>query len=101
MAIPSTKKSKLPPTFPDHSTAYTYFYRYSGFVLFAKEVDRESFSELQQLYLLPAGKSYREDLRDYFAQWKVAGRRATSEDLELIFSTMKEPQGAVSAVRSA
>jgi exocyst complex component 1 len=101
MAIPSSKKSKSKPVFPDHSTSYSYFYRYTGFILFAKEVDPENYLDIQQLYLSPASKSYKEDFRTFVAQWKSSGRKTTSDDLELVFSTVKEPQGAVSAVRSA
>jgi exocyst complex component 1 len=101
MAIPSTKKSKSKPIFPDHSTSYSYFYRYAGFILFAKEVDPENYLDIQQLYLSPASKSYKDDFRSFVAQWKSSGRKATSDDLEFVFSNVKEPQGAVSAVRSA
>jgi hypothetical protein len=101
MAIPSSRKSKTKPTFPDHTTAYSYFYRYASFILFAKEVDLDNYLDIQQLYLSPAGKSYREDFRTFVSQWKTSGRKATSDDLELMFSLVKEPQGAVSAVRSA
>lgn len=100
MSIPSSK-SKTVPVFPDHSTSYSYFYRYAGFILFAKEVDRDSYADIKQLYLSPAGRSYREDFRGFVNQWKASGRRAISDDLELIFSTAKEPQGGLSAVRSA
>ena len=34
-------------------------------------------------------------------QWKASGRKATSEELELIFSMAKESQGASSSVRSS
>lgn len=101
MAIPSTKKSKSKAIFPDHSTSYSYFYRYAGFILFAKEVDPENYLDIQQLYLSPASKSYKDDFRSFVAQWKSSGRKATSDDLEFVFSNVKEPQGAVSAVRSA
>jgi exocyst complex component 1 len=101
MALPSSKKSKSKPVFPDHTASYSYFYRYASLVLFAKEVSGESYFDIQQLYLSPASKSYKEDFRIFVAQWKTLGRRATSEDLEFIFSLVKEPQGAVSAVRSA
>ena len=101
MAIPSGRKSKSRPVFPDHTTAYSYFYRYAGFILFAKEVDLDNYLDLQQLYLSPANKSYKDDFRTFVAQWKASGRKATSDDLEVIFSFVKEPQGAVSTVRSA
>jgi hypothetical protein len=101
MAIPSSKKSKSKPIFPDHSTSYSYFYRYAGFILFAKEVDPENYLDIQQLYLSPASKSYKDDFRSFVAHWKLSGRKATSDDLEFVFSNVKEPQGAVSAVRSA
>jgi exocyst complex component 1 len=100
MSIPSSK-SKSTPVFPDHSTSYSYFYRYAGFVLFAKEVDTASYTDIQQLYLGPAGKSYKEDFRAFITQWKLSGRKATSDELELIFSMVKEPQSTVSAIRSA
>jgi exocyst complex component 1 len=101
MAIPSAKKSKSKPIFPDHTTSYSYFYRYAGFILFAKEVDRTSYQEIRQLYLTPAGKSYKDDFRIFVSQLKSFGRKATSDDLELIFSMVKETQSTVSAVRSA
>jgi hypothetical protein len=100
MSIPSSN-SNSNALFPDHSTAYSYFYRYASFVLFAKEVDRESYSNIQQLYLSPAGKSYKEDFRAFVTQWKSSGRKAITDDLELVFSMVKEPQSTVSAVRSA
>lgn len=100
MSIPSSK-SKSTPVFPDHSTSYSYFYRYTGFILFAKEVDTASYTDIQQLYLGPASKSYKEDFRAFVTQWKSSGRKATSDDLELIFSIVKEPQSTVSAIRSA
>ena len=101
MDIPSARKTKGKPVFPDHTTSYSYFYRYAAFILFAKEVDHESYLDIRQLYCAPAAKSYREDFRSFVAQWKALGRKATSEDLDFIFSLVKEPQGAVSAVRSA
>ena len=104
MSIPSSKsksKSKSKAIFPDHSTAYSYFYRYAGFILFAKEVDLESYTDIQQLYLSPASRSYKEDFRTFVSQWKSSARKAISDDLELIFSNVKEPQSTVSAVRSA
>src|SRR5271156_1681878 len=100
MTIPSSK-SKSRPTLPDHSTSYSYFYRYSGFILFAKEVDKDIYTEIRQLYIAPAGRSYKEDFRTFVSQWKTLGRKAIAEDLELIFSLAKEPQGPVSAVRTA
>jgi len=100
MSIPSSK-SKTAPVFPDHSTSYSYFYRYAGFILFAKEVDQDSYADIKQLYLSPAGRSYKEDFRGFVNQWKPSGRKATSDDLELIFSMAKESHGALSAVRSA
>jgi len=101
MAIPSAKKTKAKPVFPDHTTSYSYFYRYAALVLFAKEVNQDSYLDIRQLYLSPASKSYKEDFRIFVAQWKTIGRKATSEDHEFIFSLVKEHQGAVSAVRSA
>jgi exocyst complex component 1 len=102
MSIPSSKsKSKSKAIFPDHSTAYSYFYRYAGFILFAKEVDLESYTDIRQLYLSPASRSYKEDFRTFVSQWKSSARKAISDDLELIFSNVKEPQSTVSAVRSA
>src|SRR5579871_571460 len=101
MAIPTGKKTKQKPVFPDHTTSYNYFYRYAALVLFAKEVDHDSYLDIRQLYCSPESKSYKEDFRTFVAQWKTLGRKATSEDLEFIFSLVKEPQGAVSAVRSA
>lgn len=100
MSIPSSK-SKSKALLPDHSTAYSYFYRYASFILFAKEVDRESYMDIRQLYLSPANKSYKEDFRAFVTQWKSLGRKATSDDLELIFSTVKDTQSTVSTVRSA
>ena len=97
MTIPSAKSKR--PSLPDHSTSYAYFYRYSGFTLFAKEVDKDIYNEIRQLYIAPAGRSYKEDFRTFVSQWKTLGRKA--EDLELIFSMAKEPQGPVAAVRSA
>src|SRR6266496_53465 len=96
-----SSKSKSKAIFPDHSTAYSYFYRYAGFILFAKEVDLESYTDIRQLYLSPANRSYKEDFRAFVSQCKSSGRKATSDDLELIFSNVKEPQSTVSAVRSA
>src|SRR5271155_2989183 len=100
MSIPSSK-SKSKAVFPDHSTSYSYFYRYAGFVLFAKEVDDDSYTDIRQLYLTPAGRSYKEDFRNFVSQWKTSGRRATSDELELIFSMVKDSQSTASAVRSA
>ncbi|HMD14176.1 MAG TPA: hypothetical protein VKI62_06090, partial [Bacteroidota bacterium] len=100
MSIPSSK-SKSKALLPDHSTAYSYFYRYASFILFAKEVDRESYMDIRQLYLSPANKSYKEDFRAFVTQWKSLGRKATSDDLELIFSMVKDTQSTVSTVRSA
>lgn len=101
MAIPSAKKSKSKPSFPDHTTSYSYFYRYAGFILFAKEVNHEMYKDIQELYLSPASRSYKEDFQSYVSQWKSLGRKATADDLEFIFSMVKEPQSTVSAVRSA
>lgn len=101
MAIPSAKKSKSKPSFPDHTTSYSYFYRYASFVLFAKEVNQEMYKDIQELYLSPASRSYKEDFQSYVSQWKSHGRKATADDLEFIFSMVKEPQSTVSAVRSA
>src|SRR5579859_5162512 len=101
MAIPSAKKSKSKPSFPDHTTSYSYFYRYAGFILFAKEVNQELYKDIQELYLSPASKSYKEDFQSYVSQCKSFGRKATADDLEFIFSMVKEPQSTVSAVRSA
>lgn len=100
MSIPSSK-SKSNPSFPDHSTAYSYFYRYAGFILFAKEVDLQSYTDIQQLYLSPANRSYKEDFRAFVSQWKPSARKAISDDLELIFSNVKESQSSASTVRSA
>jgi hypothetical protein len=57
--------------------------------------------DIQQLYLAPAGRSYREDFRSFVTQWKLFGRKATSDDLELIFSMIKDAQGSISAGRSS
>jgi exocyst complex component 1 len=100
MSIPSAK-SKSKAAFPDHSSSYSYFYRYAGFILFAKEVDPGSYADIQELYLSPAGRSYKDDLRVFVNKWKSVGRKATSDELELIFSLVKENQNTVSAVRSA
>jgi hypothetical protein len=100
MSIP-TAKSKSKAVFPDHSSSYSYFYRYAGFILFAKEVDPESYSDIQKLYLSPAGRSYKDEFRAFVTQWKPVGRKTTSDELELIFSLARENQSTVSAVRSA
>jgi exocyst complex component 1 len=103
MAIPSPKSTKSNPTLPDHSLSYSLFYRYAAFILFAKEVDTPSYDEIQELYLTPAGKSYKDEFRTFANHWKSSCRKATSEDLEFIFSSIKEqqPQSTVAAVRSA
>jgi len=59
------------------------------------------YKDIQELYLSPASKSYKEDFQSYVSQWKSLGRKATADDLEFIFSMVKEPQSTVSAVRSA
>ena len=100
MAIPSTK-STTQPAFRDHSSSYSYFYRYAAFTLFAKEVDVESYADIQRLYLSPASRTYKEDFQAFVTHLKQSGRKAISEDLEFIFSLIKEPQSTVSAVRSA
>src|SRR5947207_1317204 len=101
MSIASTKKSKSKPVFPDHSTSYSYFYRYSSFILFAKQFNHDLYLDIRELYCSPASKSLKEAFTTFVAQFKSIGRKNSSEDLEFIFSLVKEPSGTVSAVRSA
>jgi hypothetical protein len=57
--------------------------------------------DIQQLYLGPVGRSYREDFRTFVNQWKSGGRKATSEDLDFLFSYAKDSQTSLSSSRAS
>ena len=51
-------------------------------MLFAKELDREEFTELQKLYERPTKAIYQEEFSDHIFAWKRISRKV-SEEAEL------------------
>jgi len=71
------------PQLLGHDEVYKNLYKFAGLILFAKEVDKEEFTELQKLYERPTRALFQEEIRDYIFAWKRISRKITSDEAEL------------------
>ncbi|KAF8473326.1 exocyst complex component Sec3-domain-containing protein [Kalaharituber pfeilii] len=89
------------PRLVGHDELYKNLYKFAGLILFAKEVDKEEFTELQKLYERPTRALYQEELRDHIFAWKRITRKVTAEESELVFTTQeKESERLTTTVRT-
>ena len=72
--VPITK-----PRLLGHDELYKNLYKFAGMILFAKEVDKEEFTELQKLYERPTKAIYQEELSHYIFAWKRISRKSLEE----------------------
>lgn len=89
------------PHLPGHETAYHSFWRFSGIVAFAKDIDGDQYYEVQKLYERPAKHLFVEEFRDHILAWKKITRQPTQEEIDLVFTTPEKEyeHSAVSAAR--
>lgn len=74
------------PRLPGHDNAYYRLHKFSGFILFARDIDRAEYLEIQKLYQRPVQQLYQEQFRDNIFAWKRLARRPIQDDVELIFT---------------
>lgn len=75
-------KSGVPikkPRLFGHDEVYKNLYKFAGMILFAKEVDKEEFTELQKLYERPTKTIYQEEFSDHIFAWKRISRKSPEE----------------------
>ncbi|KAI5809017.1 exocyst complex component Sec3-domain-containing protein [Peziza echinospora] len=78
------------PRLVSHDEAFRSLYKFAGLVLFAKEIDKEEYAELQRMYERPTKQLYQEELRDHIFAWKRITRKTTPEEAELVFTTQEK-----------
>lgn len=89
------------PRLLSHDEVYKNLYKFAGLILFAKEVDKEEFTELQKLYERPTRGLFQEEIRDHIFAWKRISRKITSDEAELVFTAQeKESERITTTVRT-
>src|SRR5690606_20012967 len=90
------------PRIPGHDQAYYRLHKFSGFILFAKDIDRAEYIEIGKLYQRPTRELFQEQFRDHIFAWKRITRKPTADDTDLIFTVPEKESESVktTAVRS-
>lgn len=83
-----------------HDAARNVLWQYSPLMLFAKDVDLNTWEEIIRIYRTRIRSTYQEELRTNVAEWKKTGRKATNDELSALFNTLeKENESSSGSVR--
>lgn len=80
--------TKLDPA--THDFARNALWQYSPLLLFAKEIDLQTWDNLLKLYQARARPVYQEEFRDNVGAWKKMARRPTGEEQDLLFTSQEK-----------
>jgi hypothetical protein len=94
-AMPSTKANV-----EAHDAGRKMLWMLSPLILFAKEIDQQSWTALIQMYQSQAGTIYQDEIRDNISSWKRFARKPTGDEQDLLFTAQeKEPESMAGAAR--
>lgn len=80
--------TKLDPA--THDFARNILWQYSPLLLFAKEIDWQTWENLLKMYQSRARPVYQEEFRDNVTNWKKMARRPTGEEQDLLFTSQEK-----------
>ncbi|GME37804.1 Exocyst complex component [Neofusicoccum parvum] len=80
--------TKLDPA--THDFARNALWQYSPLLLFAKEIDLQTWDNLLKMYQARARPVYQEEFRDNATAWKKMARRPTGEEQDLLFTSQEK-----------
>ncbi|KAF3939974.1 hypothetical protein ABW19_dt0210613 [Dactylella cylindrospora] len=93
---PKSPTTIVRPKPQSHNAVYISLYKFSGLVLFTKDVDIASYFNLVKDYTAAVKDQFTEEIRGNVWGWKKIMRKPTSEDQEILFThTEKESEGGV------
>ncbi|KAH3985315.1 hypothetical protein HBH70_046860 [Parastagonospora nodorum] len=84
-SMPSLKKNV-----EAHDAGRNELWMLSPIMLFAKEIDRNSWDTLLRMYQTQAAKLYQEEVRDNILTWRKFARRPTGEEQDLLFTAQEK-----------
>ncbi|KAF1957081.1 hypothetical protein CC80DRAFT_471549 [Byssothecium circinans] len=94
-AMPSTKAN-----IEAHNAGRNMLWMLSPLILFAKEIDRQSWEALIRMYQNQAGVIYQDEIRDNISSWKRFARKPTGDEQDLLFTAQeKETESMAGAAR--
>ncbi|KAB2574239.1 Exocyst complex component SEC3 [Lasiodiplodia theobromae] len=73
-----------------HDFARNALWQYSPLLLFAKEIDLQTWDNLLKMYQARARPVYQEEFRDNASAWKKMARRPTGEEQDLLFTSQEK-----------
>ncbi|KAL0264673.1 hypothetical protein SLS55_000624 [Diplodia seriata] len=73
-----------------HDFARNALWQYSPLLLFAKEIDLQTWDNLLKMYQARARPVYQEEFRDNATAWKKMARRPTGEEQDLLFTSQEK-----------
>lgn len=84
-SMPSLKKNV-----EAHDIGRNELWMLSPIMLFAKEIDRNSWDTLLRMYQTQAAKLYQQEVRDNVLAWRKFARKPTGEEQELLFTAQEK-----------
>ncbi|KAF2003597.1 hypothetical protein P154DRAFT_486190 [Amniculicola lignicola CBS 123094] len=83
-----------------HNAGRGMLWMLSPVILFAKEIDRDSWDKMLRMYQTQAGQVYQEEIRDNVLSWKRFARKPTGDEQDLLFTAQeKETESLTGAAR--
>lgn len=84
-SMPSLKKN-----IEAHDAGRNELWMLSPIMLFAKEIDRNSWDSLLRMYQMQAASLYQQEVRDNILSWRRFARKPTGEEQELLFTAQEK-----------
>ena len=84
-SMPSLKKN-----IEAHDTGRNELWMLSPVMLFAKEIDRNSWNSLLRMYQTQAALLYQQEVRDNILAWRRFARKPTGEEQDLLFTAQEK-----------
>jgi hypothetical protein len=91
-SMPSLKKNV-----EAHDEGRKELWMLSPIMLFAKEIDRNSWDVLLRMYQTQAAKIYQQEVRDNVLAWRKFARKSTGEEQDLLFTAQEKETESVTA----
>lgn len=95
-SMPSLKKN-----IEAHDTGRNELWMLSPMMLFAKEIDRNSWDTLLRMYQVQAAQLYQQEVRDNILAWRRFARKPTGEEQELLFTAQEKEAESTSTLGTA
>ncbi|ORY83253.1 exocyst complex component Sec3-domain-containing protein [Protomyces lactucae-debilis] len=95
-AMMGDKRRKLGPgeapprLLPGHEAGYEALFTYAGFMLYAREIDVPRYREIISNYSRAAKDAWKETVVEFALGWKALARRATAEEMDMLFTSARE-----------